>query len=146
MTPQQLQDLEDIRQLKSRYFRLMDTQQWEAWVSCFTADIVARYEGAPRPRNDMATDITCEGREALLAGVRGLLTGAVSMHQGFMPEITLTSAATAKAIWAMFDYVRLPTCAFKGWGHYHEDYVKEDGAWKIKRIHLTRLHTEEVWR
>lgn len=142
----QLQDLEDIRQLKSRYFRLMDTQQWDAWVTCFTADITARYEGAPRPRDGMATDITCTGRDALLDGVRGLLTGAVTMHQGFMPEIMLTSATTAKAIWAMFDYVRLPTCAFKGWGHYHEEYVKESGVWKIKKIHLTRLHTEEIWR
>ncbi len=145
MDSQQLQDLEDIRQLKSRYFRLMDTQQWDTWQTCFTDDISARYEGAPRRRNDLPTDIGCEGRMALLDGVRGLLTNAVSMHQGFMPEITLTSATTAKAIWAMFDYVRLPTCHFKGWGHYHEDYVKQNGVWKIKKIHLTRLHTEEIW-
>ena len=45
MDMQTLQDLEDIRQLKSRYFRLMDTQQWEAWKSCFTEDISAFYEG-----------------------------------------------------------------------------------------------------
>lgn len=145
MDAQQMQDLEDIRQLKSRYFRLMDTQQWPQWQHCFTEDITARYEGAPRLRPDMATDIECNGRAALLDGVRGLLTGAVSMHQGFMPEITLTSATTATAIWAMFDYVRLPSCHFKGWGHYHEDYVKADGRWKIQRIHLTRLHTEEIW-
>jgi 3-phenylpropionate/cinnamic acid dioxygenase small subunit len=145
MNEQQLQDLEDIRQLKSRYFRLMDTQQWEPWRECFTEDISARYEGAPRARPDMSTDIGCEGRAALYDGVKGLLTGAVSMHQGFMPEITLTSATTARAIWAMFDYVRLPTCHFKGWGHYHEEYVKEASGWKIRRIHLTRLHTEEVW-
>ena len=145
MDMQTLQDLEDIRQLKSRYFRLMDTQQWEAWKSCFTEDISAFYEGAPRPRKDMPTDIGCEGRAALIEGVSSLMKGAVSMHQGFMPEIELTSATTAKAIWAMFDYVRLPTCWFKGWGHYHEDYVKEGGAWKLKKIHLTRLHTEEIW-
>lgn len=146
MDMQKLRDLEDIRQLKSRYFRLMDTQQWEAWKSCFTEDVSAFYEGAPRPRRDMPTDIGCEGRAALIEGVSSLMKGAVSMHQGFMPEITLTSASTAKAIWAMFDYVRLPTCAFKGWGHYHEDYVKEADGWKLKKIHLTRLHTEEEWR
>ena len=146
MDLQQYDDLEAIRQLKSRYFRLMDTQQWDAWRDCFTEDISAFYEGAPRANSSLPTDIGCEGREALVDGVRSLMTGAVSMHQGFMPEITLTSATTAKAVWAMFDYVRLPTCAFKGWGHYHEDYVKVNGEWKLKKIHLTRLHTEEVWR
>ena len=45
----------------------------------------------------------------------------------------------------MYDQVRLPTCIFEGWGHYHEEYVKENGEWKIKSIYLTRLHTEENW-
>ena len=138
-------EFEAIRQLKSRYFRLMDTQQWEAWKDCFTDDVSAFYEGAPRVNPDAPTDIGCEGKQALIDGVSQLMEGAVSMHQGFMPEIELTSATTAKAIWAMFDYVRLPTCAFKGWGHYHEEYVKENGQWKMKKIHLTRLHTEEQW-
>jgi hypothetical protein len=145
MTFDQLQDLEDIRQLKSRYFRLMDTQQWEAWSDCFAPDVFARYEGVPRAAADQPLDVECSGRDGLLAGVRGLLTGAVSMHQGFMPEIRLTGAETAEAIWAMFDYVRLPTCHFKGWGHYHEQYRRQAGAWRIQRIHLTRLHTEETW-
>jgi 3-phenylpropionate/cinnamic acid dioxygenase small subunit len=56
MDMQQLQDLEDIRQLKSRYFRLMDTQQWEAWQDCFTVDISAFYEGAPRASADDHAD------------------------------------------------------------------------------------------
>ena len=50
MTIDQTNDLEAIRQLKARYFRLMDTQQWEAWADCFTADVSAFYEGrAPIP-------------------------------------------------------------------------------------------------
>jgi len=142
---QQLIDLEDIRQLKSRYFRLMDTQQWEPWTECFTADISALYEGAPRRSETQPMDITCDGRDVLVEGVSTLMTGAKSMHQGFMPEIELLDANNAKGIWAMFDYVRLPTCHFKGWGHYHENYVREGGAWRIKKIHLTRLHTEEEW-
>ena len=145
MDIEQHNNLEAIRQLKSRYFRLMDTQQWEAWKDCFTEDISAMYEGAPRASVELPTEIGCEGRDALIEGVSTLLTGAHSMHQGFMPEIELTSATTARAIWSMFDYVRLPTCNFRGWGHYHEDYVKQGGEWKIHKIHLTRLHTEEEW-
>jgi hypothetical protein len=42
----------------------------------------------------------------------------------------------------MFDYLRLPNCIFKGYGHYEEAYVKEASGWKIKHIVLTRLHCE----
>ena len=140
-----MNELEAIRQLKARYFRLMDTQQWDQFPSCFTADIKARYEGVPRAADDLPLDIEIEGRDELVDGIRTLMTGAQSIHQGFMPEIKLLGAAEAEAIWSMFDYVMLPTCHFKGWGHYHERYVKEGGDWRIKSIHLTRLHTEEVW-
>jgi SnoaL-like domain len=146
MTIEQMNDLEAIRQLKARYFRLMDTQQWEAWKDCFTADVSARYEGVPRANSTLPLDVDLAGRTELFKGVSSLLTGGKSVHQGFMPEIQLTSATTASGIWAMFDYVMLPTCDFKGWGHYHEEYVKEGSAWKIKKIHLTRLHTTEAFR
>ena len=143
MTIDQMNDLEAIRQLKARYFRLMDTQQWEAWADCFTADVSAFYEGAPRANPELPVDVRCEGRAELIKGVSTLMRGAKSIHQGFMPELELTSATTARGIWAMFDYVMLPTCHFEGWGHYHEEYVKEGAAWKMKKIHLTRLYTRE---
>jgi hypothetical protein len=145
MNAEQHTDLEAIRQLKARYFRFMDTQQWESWSECFTSDISAVYEGGPRASDDQPLVNSVEGLETLIGHVRRMMTGVKSIHQGYMPEIELTSATTASGIWLMFDYVRLPTCNYKGWGHYHEDFVKEDGRWKIKKIHLTRLHTEEEW-
>ena len=60
----QMNELEAIRQLKSRYFRLMDTQQWEPWADCFTADVSALYEGAPRAAAPLAR---CETRDPLPA-------------------------------------------------------------------------------
>jgi hypothetical protein len=45
----------------------------------------------------------------------------------------------------MHDWVQMPTCIFEGWGHYHEDYVKTDGTWRIRRCHTTRLRVEEQW-
>jgi hypothetical protein len=113
MTSDQMSDLEAIRQLKARYFRLMDTQQWEAWADCFTADVSAFYEGAPRADPKQPVDVGLEGRAELVKGVSSLLRGAKSIHQGFMPELELTSPTTARGIWAMFDYVMLPTCHFQ---------------------------------
>jgi hypothetical protein len=45
----------------------------------------------------------------------------------------------------MHDHVETQQCIFKGYGHYHEIYVKLDGVWKIKRTHTTRLRWEEHW-
>ncbi|MDC3159990.1 nuclear transport factor 2 family protein, partial [Pseudomonadota bacterium] len=115
------------------------------WPKLFTDDIHAIYEGAPRPSADDPRDIEIRGCDKLVEGVRTLMKGAQSIHQGFMPELTIISDDYAKGVWSMFDYVMLPTCHFKGWGHYFEEYQKNDGVWQIKKIHLTRLHTEETW-
>ena len=37
---QQLLDIEAIKQLKARYFRLMDQKQWEDWGLVFATDCV----------------------------------------------------------------------------------------------------------
>ena len=115
MTLDDHNQLEAIRQLKSRYFRLMDTQQFDQWHTCFTDDVFARYEGVPRAAADLPLDIEIQGCEALVDGVRSLMTGAQSIHQGYMPELTLTSDTSATGIWSMYDYVMLPTCHFQGW-------------------------------
>ncbi len=140
-----LEELEKIKLLKAKYFRLMDTQQWDEWANCFTDNVIAVYEGAPRRSSDLSNEISISGKNNLVDGVKTLMTGACSMHQGFMPELCLEDSHRATGIWSMFDYVRLPTCHFKGWGHYHEEYLFDKDSWKISRIHLTRLHTEEDW-
>ena len=141
-----LEEIEQIKQLKARYFRHMDTRNWEEFRQCFTADIVASYDGPPRlSKGDDPAEVACSGRDNLVAAISGLFTEARSIHQGYMPEIALTSATTATGIWSMWDFIRTPKGTFQGWGHYHEEYVKEGSDWKLKKIKLTRLHVEETW-
>ncbi|MBM3133434.1 MAG: nuclear transport factor 2 family protein, partial [Chloroflexi bacterium] len=126
---------EEIKRLKARYFRLLDTKRWDEWGDLFTEDLVATYEG-PHP------EIRYEGRADIVARMRDVLADAVTVHHGHMPEIELTSANTATGTWAMFDYVQIPGFTFRGYGHYEEEYVKEGGKWRIKRLRLTRIRVD----
>jgi hypothetical protein len=59
------------------------------------------------------------------------------------PEIELTSATTARGVWALEDVVRFgPGVNLRGYGHYQETYEKIDGQWRIKSSKLTRLRED----
>ena len=62
-----------------------------------------------------------------------------------MPEIELIDAASARGIWAMFDYVDIPgKPSRQGYGHYHETYRKESDGWRIASLELTRLRVDAL--
>lgn len=140
-----IEAIEQIKQLKARYFRLMDQKKWDDWREVFTEDVTAVYQGVPRRSGEGAAELRCQGRADLVAKVSGFLAPGVSVHHGHMPEIEVTSPTTARGIWAMVDYLRLPQFTMKGYGHYEEDYVREGDKWKIKTILLTRLHCDIEW-
>lgn len=128
-----LAEIEAIKQLKARYFRLLDTKQWDAWREVFSDDFRADVEGG-----GVHATIHFASPEEMVERNRKLLATALTVHHGHMPEIALTGPATATGIWAMMDLVELGA-GFRGYGHYHEEYVKREGRWQIRRLHLTRL-------
>jgi len=130
-TLEELLAIEAIKRLKARYFRTMDTQDWEGFADCFTDDVVADFRDAPG-------ELT-QGRDAFVEELKGILAGATTVHHGHMPEIELVSSTEATGIWAMEDIVELPDMSLQGWGHYHERYCKENGQWRISHVKLTRL-------
>jgi hypothetical protein len=130
-----LAEIEAIKQLKARYFRLLDTKQWDAWRAVFSDDFTADVEGG-----HVHPPIHFASPEQMVASNREILAGVVTVHHGHMPEIALTGPDTASGVWAMMDLVLLGP-GFRGYGHYHEEYVKRGGRWQIRRLRLTRLHT-----
>lgn len=132
--------IEEIKQLKARYFRCMDTRRWTEMASVFSRDAHLDTDG-----------FTADGRDGIIAFLERVLRDARTVHHGHMPEITVTSPTTAHGIWAMFDYVEFapptpndtPTGLF-GYGHYEEDYVVEDDAWRIANLRLTRLRVDPL--
>ena len=134
ITTEQLADLEAIKRLKARYFRSMDTKDWEGLAACFTEDLEADFRDAP--------GMHTHGRDVYLEQLVPILQDAVTVHHGHMPEIAFTGADEATGIWAMDDIVQMPGMHLRGWGHYHERYRREAGVWRICYIRLTRLHSE----
>jgi hypothetical protein len=130
-----MDDIQAILQLKARYFRTMDTKDWEGMRRVFTDDFVGDTSAAGG--NVIA------GADDFVAFLKETLSGAVTVHQGHMPEIDLISATTASGIWALADVVIWPNgVRLTGYGHYHETYEKVGNEWRIKTLKLTRLHTD----
>src|SRR4051812_34012502 len=97
-------DMEAIRQLKARYFRLLDTKDWARWTQCFTEDVVVRVDSAVSDGDRVVAPFPQPaGRDAFVAQNAETLRGVVTVHHGHMPEIAITSATTATGIWAMED-------------------------------------------
>jgi uncharacterized protein (TIGR02246 family) len=132
-----IDDLEAIRHLKARYFRTMDAQDWAAMRQVFADDVVVD--------TSEAGGGVVRGADEFMAFLQDALRGAVTVHQGHMPEIDLTSETTATGIWALNDIVIWPNgMRLDGYGHYHETYEKGADGWRIKSSKLTRLHTDFV--
>jgi hypothetical protein len=133
--------IEEIKQLKARYFRCMDQKNWDGWREVFARDAVLEVPEA---------NMTTTGRDAIVESVSGLLAGARTVHHGHMPEIDVTGENSARGTWAMFDYVEWPVAAggerlgLQGYGHYVEEYVREDGQWRISRSRLVRLRVDPL--
>jgi uncharacterized protein (TIGR02246 family) len=136
MAPTDRDDLEEIRQLKARYFRLMDEKDWGALADVFTDDVEMDMTGEGSG--------VIRGREAYMPFIRQVLDGVTTVHHGHMPEITITSPTTATGIWAMEDMLWWPAGGpmthMHGYGHYHETYERTSDGWRIKTLRLTRLH------
>jgi hypothetical protein len=140
MGAERIDDRIALQELKARYFRLLDTKQWDAWRGLFTDDMVFYNDDGPVPATSepMAT-----GGDAFVEMVSTSLAGAVTVHQGHMPEITFTGDRSATGVWAMFDWIDGPGFSMQGFGHYHERYVKDgDGRWRIQELRLTRLRVD----
>ena len=127
----QLLAIEAIKRLKARYFRSMDCKHWEELADCFTEDLVADFRAAP--------GMFSEGRDNYMRSLVDALGNAPTVHHGHMPEIELLDEHNARGTWAMDDIVELPGLSLRGWGHYHEEYRREDGHWRISRMRLSRL-------
>jgi uncharacterized protein (TIGR02246 family) len=137
----QLLDIEAIKQLKARYFRTLDTKDWDGFGQVFTPEAVMEIPEA---------DATVHGRDAIVEGVSASLVGTQTVHHGHMPEIELTGPDSARGVWAMADYVEWPPAdtgdrvGLRGYGHYVEEYARTGDGWQIAHLRLERLRMDPL--
>jgi hypothetical protein len=127
-----MDDIEAIKQLKARYFRYLDTKDWDRYRSVFTDDVVIDVTGS--------SGGVYVGLDAYMDYILGYVSRLRTVHHGHMPEITLISSTRATGVWSMEDRVLLADGReMNGQGHYFETYEKRDGEWRIQEMALTRL-------
>jgi bile-acid 7alpha-dehydratase len=132
-----LQEIEAIKRLKYKYFRCLDTKQWDGMRECLTEDATAAYASGK---------YSFQGREQILKFLIDAMNRptVLSAHHGHHPEIELTSASTAVGVWALADiFIDLQAgITIRGAAYYRDEYVKVDGQWKIKSTGYDRTFEE----
>jgi hypothetical protein len=129
--------IEEIKQLKARYFRYIDQKNWSGLRAVFSDNFSGVFEGPH-------ADAHYQSGDEMVTQMCALLDKAVTVHHGHMPEITLLSPKEATGIWAMMDFVKMEGLCFRGYGSYEEKYRRNDKAWQISHIHLKRFHIQTL--
>ena len=89
-----MDDVEEIKKLKARYFRSLDSKDWELYASVFAEDCVVDLRGTGGE--------LFEGRPAFVDYASNL-PFVQSVHHGHMPEIELTGPDSATGVWVLED-------------------------------------------
>jgi len=129
-----VEDANAIERLQAAYGYYTDRGLWDEAADLFADDgtieiaLDGVYVGKARVR---------EYLYALGDGARGLPDGKLNEHLQVMPVITVApDGLTAKARWrAIVLAGEHGGDAFWGEGPYENEYVKDDGVWKIKALH-----------
>lgn len=134
-----LKDIEAIKKLKYKYCRCIDTKLWDELSDCLSEGASAYY---------YESKWQFHGAEAIVQWLkevdgRDSMTG---VHQIHHPEIEMISDTTATGVWALHSYSidRQANRAWRFEGFYHDEYVKEEGVWKIKTTKASYV-IREIW-
>jgi hypothetical protein len=134
---QRLLEIEAIKQLKYRYFRHLDSKEWDALAELLAPDASSSYGDGK---------YAFQGRDAIVRFLRGALgrPTILTAHHGHHPEIELSSETTATGIWSLWDHVidLQHGVEIGGAAFYRDTYVKRDGAWRFQSTGYQRTYEE----
>jgi hypothetical protein len=134
-TLQQLSDLEEIKQLKSRYCRATDLCDLQMLRTLFTQDVKVRYRGG-------AYTATCDNLEQMIDFLMNAHhSDMITMHHAHLPDIVFTGADSAQGTWYCEDFhiARDRGQITMGCLIYKDEYVRRGGQWLIARTEYDRV-------
>lgn len=129
-----IQDANDVKRLQRAYGYYVDKALWDQAADLFAADgsiEIGRngvYSGQDHIRKFLY---------ALGGGQSGLRAGQLNEHMQLQPVVNVApDGLTAKARWRTLIMAgEFGKSAYWGEGPYENEYVKQDGVWKIKKLH-----------
>lgn len=150
--------IEAIKNVKARYWYCMDTKDWAGLLAVFTDDAIfdMRADRAFHRGERGALEDLEPIEAAVTSGDKGLTIGAEAItnwireavetwktvHHGHAPIIEVDAPDHGTGIWPLMDYIDDGASALKGYGHYHEEYLRVGDRWLISKLQLTRIRTD----
>jgi hypothetical protein len=129
-------DYEQIKTLRSRYFRAMDTGNGELLASVLADDITTDLVGSNYR-------IRYNNKKDFVAFVTSSLNSdSIAQHFATNPEIEVLTDTTARGIWYLQDWaLHIPSRRIRrGSAIITDTYEKIAGAWKIKTYRYDRVY------
>jgi len=131
-----MSDLEEIKRVKYRYMRTLDTRDWDEYADTMTEDVIGDY-GSSLGETHSFTD-----RDSLVEYMRtSLPPTTITEHRVTHPEIDI-DGDEATATWYLQDKVIVPEFDFMliGAGFYHDRYRRTPDGWKISATGYDRTY------
>lgn len=121
-----------IRELKSRYFRFMDQQDWTALRGILASDLDFSHP----------TIGTYTSADTTIAAIAERVREVRTMHQGHDPEV-MVDGDVAEGTWSLQSFVFSPTdpsLQITRYARYADGFRRDGDGWVISRIRFTYVY------
>lgn len=130
-------DIAEIKQVKYRYLRALDTKHWDDFAQTLAEDVKGDYGPS------LGNELHFTDRDALVDFMRTSLgPSIITEHRVDHPEITMDGPDEASATWYLQDRVIAPDFNFMliGAAFYHDSYRRTPDGWKISATSYDRTY------